>query len=62
MTEHGRETRSPNTLTRDTPHPRRGEIKHGGPFQRDDSGELRKSAVSVQGQAPGVMQDRGRRR
>jgi hypothetical protein len=64
MTDHGREVRSPSSLTKDQPHPRRGELKQGGPF-RDDSASKRRAdqthPVPVQGAAPGVLQDRGRR-
>ena len=37
------EVRSPNTVTRDTPHNRRGDaLQHGGPFgdRRADSGHI----------------------
>ena len=41
MAEQGREPRSPNSITHDQPHPRRGdELRQGGPFQRSDSGHL----------------------
>lgn len=64
MTDHGREVRSPNSLSRDTPHPRRGETAsmHRGPFadRRADSG-LGTGAVPVQGMPTGVVPDRGRR-
>lgn len=53
MSEHGREVRSANTVTRDTPHNRRGEIQHGGPFnpRADSSASQHRSdkAVPVQG-------------
>jgi len=62
------EVRSPNSVTRDTPHPRRNETgqMHGGPFsERADSGAPWKPRADqnapVQGQPLGVMQDRGRR-
>ena len=67
MTDHGREVRSPNTSLASDPtrHPRRGETAsmHGGPFnERADSAKRRADQTSpVQGQTPGVMQDRGRR-
>lgn len=72
MAEQGRETRSPNTSLRSdaTPHPRRGETAsmHGGPFvdRRADSDPTPPQPragqnAPVQGQTPGVMQDRGKR-
>ena len=68
MAEQGREPRSPNSITHDQPHPRRGdELRQGGPFgSRDDSGHApwkprADQNAPVVGQSPGVMQDKGRR-
>ena len=63
MADQGREVRSPQSTRRGSPddQARRGEIRHGGPYNpRADSG-LGKGPVPVQGQTVGVMQDRGKR-
>ena len=66
MAEQGRETRSPNSITSDQPHNRRGEIRQGGPFQRADSDATPPKPRAGQnsdvvGMPRGVTEDKGRR-